>query len=175
MRKTDKIPFWKCVGGYTTCVKWRNRWYYVGRTGSDAVEFHRQAKEAGVSLIRVIGRPKALEHGTVAELRKRLPAWPGFKTVMGDKEEKALSVVTDMGRDYQLRNPSTNEVIGVLYRYAIWGHDPHGPPGMGKKQIVDIASSLETLLENNMISRDAVVVVPFDFGAFARSVEGKSK
>jgi hypothetical protein len=68
------IKFYKSVGGYDTCIKWRGRWHYAGHLFT-----LKPLIDKGYTLERV-GTPKALEqawakHGaTLAALKKELPS-----------------------------------------------------------------------------------------------------
>jgi len=79
-----KTLFWKCVGGYLYCVKLGGRWYYVGSTGMEGIEFHSIMKQRDYQMERVQGMPEALadiwktEGSTVIALRESLPFWKDY-------------------------------------------------------------------------------------------------
>lgn len=44
--RVTPVKFWKSIGGYTYCVQWKNRWYYVGSAGVEPLEEVRAAMDA---------------------------------------------------------------------------------------------------------------------------------
>lgn len=74
------LVFWKTVGGYLSCVKYRGRWMFLTDSGLELLVWEREAKAKGYRIERWQGAmPISLaklwaKHGATHKvLKERLP------------------------------------------------------------------------------------------------------